>query len=262
MGVLHDLRLGPLRAVFTDATGLAGTVGIDEGNLSYGVATSPRTVSENRARLSASLGIGTDWFEARQVHGSSVVDVDGTFPPPGSSAEPGGFRSAPREGDLPEADALLTTRAGRPLAIFTADCVPLVLGALEPPTLAVVHAGWRGLLAGVVEAAATAVRRKSGRLDFAVAGPAIGPCCYSVDDERAGAFASRFGSSAVREAAGTLDLHAAVFAALASTGASPVVVQSLGPCTACSERLFSFRRDGDRAGRQAVVAWIQLGARR
>ncbi len=259
MGVLHDLRLGPLRAVFTDATGPSGAVGLEEGNLSYRVAASPRIVSENRARLSASLGIATEWFEARQVHGSRVVDVD-ACPPSGVFSESSGSSSPPRDGDLPEADALLTARPNRPLAIFTADCVPLVLGAFEPPTLAVVHAGWRGLLAGVVEAAAMAMRRRAGRLDLAVAGPAIGPCCYSVDEERARAFAARFGQSAVRRDAGTLDLHGAVRAALASSGASPLVVQALGPCTACSERLFSFRRDGDRAGRQAVVAWIESEA--
>ncbi len=103
-----------------------------------------------------------------------------------------------------EHDGLLTATPGLGLAISYADCVPVVIVADGDagPALATVHAGWRGMIAGIVGRAATELGRR-GRLVAAVVGPSIGPCCFGVDEELGRRFEARFPGSA---GAGTVDL--------------------------------------------------------
>jgi copper oxidase (laccase) domain-containing protein len=164
------------------------------------------------------------------VHGATVVTV-----------------GAPGEHVGAEADAAITRQPLAKLAIRTADCVPVVL--LGHDSIGVVHAGWRGLAAGVIQAAVTAM----GDVHAAHVGPHIRAGCYEFGAHDLDAVAGALGDD-IRGTTtwGTpaLDLAAGVRSAL---GTVPVV--DSGACTACSDRYFSWRARQDTA-RFATVAWI------
>ncbi len=171
---------------------------------------------------------------AKQAHGARVAAVS-------------------RPGECGPADALVTRRAGLALAVATADCVPVALsGASE---VAAIHAGWRGLARGVV---GEAVRRMSGvpaALEAWV-GPAIGACCYEVGEEVAAEVAAASGPEVVapgRRERPHLDLSAAARRQLEAAGVGRVHL--LVSCTACDERLWSYRRDGSGVGRNLTFVW-------
>lgn len=156
----------------------------------------------------------------RQVHGGRVV-VDGA-------------------GE--EADGQATAREGVAVGVRTADCLPVALVA--PEAVAAVHAGWRGLAAGVLEEGVRVLRDELGatRIEAAI-GPAAGPCCYEVGDEVRAALG-------VRTAAA--DLPALAEARLRAAGVDEV--HQAGRCTICDERLHSFRRDATTE-RQLGIVW-------
>jgi purine-nucleoside/S-methyl-5'-thioadenosine phosphorylase / adenosine deaminase len=177
---------------------------------------------------------------ARQIHSATVLPVDG----PGLAGE---------------GDALLSRTPDLALTVVTADCVPVLLAAGE--WVAAVHAGWRGIAAGVVGAAAK-------RLAIAGAppaaawtawiGPAIGGCCYEVGPEVADQVAAASGREAVVAWPDAprphLDLARAVALQLAAAGVG--AVRSRVTCTRCdAERLYSYRRDGRGAGRNLALIW-------
>ena len=136
-----------------------------------------------------------------------------------------------------------------------ADCVPVVLAASTPdgPALAVVHAGWRGMIDGIVGQAAAALAR-AGRLTGAVVGPSIGPCCFAVDDQLRARFAERFPGS---EGESTVDLWACARDQLTDAGVPAQAVTVSGLCTSCDARFFSHRRDRGATGRHLAIAWRQ-----
>lgn len=224
---------GPYRVAFTTREG-----GVSEGpfaSLNLGLLTDddPRNVTENRRRAVVALEGQPDALALnRQVHGARVVEA-----------------RAGCRGTL-EADALWTDRPGLPVGALTADCVAIALARVggSRPALAVVHAGWRGLLAGVVPAAASAL---GGTLAAAV-GPAIGRCCYEVGDDVAVPLRAAFGLDVVR--AGRADLPLAAERALRAAGV--VRVDRLDACTACDGRFFSHRRDRGVTGRQGVLGLL------
>jgi purine-nucleoside/S-methyl-5'-thioadenosine phosphorylase / adenosine deaminase len=171
---------------------------------------------------------------AFQVHGARVAEADprGVVRAVGTDFEP--------------CDGLWTDRRGQAMLLVTADCLPVVLAGAG--RLAVLHVGWRGLLAGVVEAGAAAVGRNGFR---AAVGPGIGPCCYEVGEDVAEPFRERFGADVAT--GGTLDLRLAAERALHEAGCA--AVDRVDACTACdAERFFSHRRDRGHTGRQGVVA--------
>lgn len=185
------------------------------------------------------------WTWLHQVHGDRVVVVD----------EPGAGAGA-------HADAAVTARAGAALAIQTADCVPVALIADEG-VVAAVHVGWRGLVAGVVERAAGAVRRAGGGRLRAVMGPSIHPCCYEFGAGDLDGVAARYGDgvrATTRSGRTALDMPAAVGSALAAIPDTEVL--RAGPvCTGCgTPPMFSYRARGDTA-RQAMVVWLEAGTR-
>jgi copper oxidase (laccase) domain-containing protein len=137
------------------------------------------------------------------------------------------------------------------MVLLTADCYPVALARTSrSPRLAVLHVGWRGLLAGIAEAGVAAV----GENGIAAAvGPGIGPCCYEVGAEVADPFRREFGEDVVVE--GKLDLGLATERALLRAGCADV--ERSGRCTSCEGDLFfSHRRDHGRTGRQGVIAYI------
>jgi YfiH family protein len=208
-------------------------------NLGALTADEPARVAENRRRaVTAAGGDPAQATMAWQVHGQDVREVTdvpagGRFLDPG--AEP-----------FPKSDGLATSLPRRPLMLLTADCIPVAIARADGGRMAVLHAGWRGLEDGIVEAGAAAV---GGELVAAV-GPGAGPCCYEVGDDVAERLEARFGAGVVR--AGRADLWLCARRALEAAGALAVAVAE--ECTICNgERYFSHRRDRGVTGRQGVV---------
>jgi YfiH family protein len=151
-----------------------------------------------------------------------------------------------------EADALVTTLPGAPLAVFSADCALIGLASPEG-IVGAVHAGWRGLLAGVIERAAESMRRAGATAISAVVGPCIGAECYEFGVDDLVPIADRYGpsvSSRTSSGSPALDLRAGVHRSL--EGLEVQVVADHGFCTACDPGWYSWRARKD-SGRQALV---------
>jgi polyphenol oxidase len=161
------------------------------------------------------------------------------------------FRAAPAmRGE--HADGLWTDEPGLPILAMSADCLPIAVARTETneSAVAVLHVGWRGLLAGIVAAGTNALG--SGSLAAAI-GPGIGPCCYEVGEEVAPPFRERFGDDVVRGR--HLDLWTSAERALRAAGVDRV--DRFDRCTACEpDTFFSHRRDRGRTGRQGVIAYV------
>lgn len=187
------------------------------------------------ARLSSFAGLPCTWL--RQVHGARIVRV-----------------SHPGDGAGEEGDALVTAETGCALAVLSADCAPVALASTEG-VLGVAHAGWAGMLAGVVENTVAAMRELGARDVAALVGPCIGPECYEFGEDLLDRMAARLGDGVRgRTTSGrpALDLPGAAAVALANAGVDDV--RWTGPCTACSPDHFSWRARAARA-RQATVVW-------
>jgi polyphenol oxidase len=159
-----------------------------------------------------------------------------------------------RPGACGEGDALFTEEAGIALSVVTADCVPILIAG--PHGLAAIHAGWRGIVAGVVPAALERLQDSPQKLTAWI-GPAIGACCYEVGDDVAERVIAASGPEvAIPGPAGKphLDLTGAVRLQLAAAGVEEVV--ACPGCTRCDqEKLWSYRREGQRAGRNFAFIW-------
>ena len=227
-GVAFTCRLGGVSPPPWDSLNLGTSTGDD-----------PSRVAANREQVSAALGISPGWSRVHQVHGRAVSVVGPVQPAPGT---PG--------------DALVVTEPGRPAAVLFADCVPVAL--TSNGAVGAVHAGWRGLCAGVLEAAVAAARPLGGPLTGWI-GPCIGPCCYEVGPEVPAAFEEGHpGFPPFDRSVGgrrTFDLAAAAVAVLAAQGVAVGGVAGL--CTSCDPRFYSHRRDGKDGptGRQALLVW-------
>jgi len=180
---------------------------------------------------------------ARQVHSSRCVVA--------------------RPGDCGEADALCLEQEGIAATIATADCLPVVVVGTRAAVA--IHAGWRGLAAGVIESAIAALagERDEGPL-AAWIGPAIGACCYEVGDDVARQVAATSSPEVVRSRPGgdrpRLDLQRAAEVQLRRAGVASVV--RIEACTRCHEEwLWSYRRDGARRGRNLAVVWREAAVK-
>ena len=213
--------------------------GVSEGpyaslNLGRKSGDDVERVDENRRITCESIGADLEKLALNyQVHSDRVL------------------RAAPRvRGE--QADGLWTDEPGLPILALSADCLPIALARADrgEPAVAVLHVGWRGLLAGIVEAGARAL----GERELAAAiGPGIGPCCYDVGEEVAAPFRERFGDDVVHQS--RLDLWTSAERALRAAGVEQV--DRFDRCTACEpETFFSHRRDAGRTGRQGVIAYV------
>lgn len=234
---------------FTGREGGAGAGRFDSLNLSFDVADDRRTVLENRRRLSVAAGVRPDrWVTCRQAHGAGIRMLSPLDVGRGATD----FASA-----LPESDAMICELPEVACAILTADCLPLVIVDPSRPAAAVVHAGWRGALARVVERATSALSSGStttARSFVAFIGPHIRRCCLEMDEELALRFEREFGKRAV--AGRHVDLSEVCIAQLESGGLQAGNVFMDASCTSCSSVYFSFRRDGE-TGRQAALVAIR-----
>jgi hypothetical protein len=216
---------GPYVVAFTTRKGGVSTGRFDSLNLGSR-EDDAANVAENRRRVCEELGLESGRLAInRQRHTALAVKAR-----PGVQTE--------------TADALWTDVPRVPMLALSADCVPIAIARTDgPPALAVVHAGWRGLAAGVIDAAVAALGDSP---TAAIVGPAAGPCCYEVGPE----VSSRFDSDLT--AGRILDLWSAAERALRSAGVT--AVERLDLCTRCNpERFFSHRRTGRPHGVQGVI---------
>jgi len=179
------------------------------------------------------------WLE--QVHGSTVLDIR-SGPPPVT----GSGRAA--------ADALVSDAPGVALCILTADCGALALSSPQG-VFAAVHAGWRGLLDGVVEAAVERMRSRGATDVVGALGPCIHAECYEFAEAELDVLAGEYGDvvrGTTTAGMPALDVPAGIAVALGRAGAGQVA--GVDACTACDDRYFSHRARRD-SGRQALVVW-------
>lgn len=227
-----ELRPGA-QALFTTRRG-----GYSQGpyarlNLGRWTDDDPEAVERNRASIEALVGVPLTY--TRQVHGSRVLKI-----------------GAPPAGTPVEADGQATATAGMAPTALVADCLPIAVAA--DGAVAMLHAGWRGLAAGVLEEGVRVLRELGPRGQLVAAiGPGAGPCCYQVGPEVHAAFAD---SSPRARHGSNLDLKAIARSQLEQAGVT--TVRDVGLCTICSppELFFSHRRDRGITGRQAGIAWL------
>jgi YfiH family protein len=181
------------------------------------------------------------WTWLHQVHGATVAEV----------AWPGGAAGATADAAVSVAT---DAASGVALAVLVADCAPVALASPEG-VIGVAHAGWRGLLAGVIEATVAAMRGLGAGRVVAALGPCIHAECYQFGSAQLDELATRFGPEVrgrSRDGALAFDIPAAVRAALARSDTE--LVWDADTCTACSEDHWSWRARRERQ-RQAVVVW-------
>lgn len=237
-----DLEDAGFLVAFTERRGGVSEPPYATLNLGFRTGDRPEDVRENRQKVVDALGV-PPFAIAAQVHGAGVVRV-------GEGRAGVGF-----DGSSPvaRADALAVTRPRVPVGILVADCLPVALASPREGLLLAVHAGWRGLAAGILDEAMRSFERPGGVR--AAVGPAIGPCHYEVGEDVALAVAAGSAAGAVTERrAGRvhLDLPATARRVLRAAGVRRIEVAEV--CTACEEgRFFSHRRD-EITGRQALVA--------
>lgn len=217
--------------------------GISQGafescNLGFSSGDDPQAVNVNRQRLEHGLPARVCWLN--QIHGTDIVHLDDWRP---------GVR----------ADAAWTDRPGQAAAILTADCLPILLAGNDGGLVAAMHAGWRGLAAGIIAQVLAALPAPPERLRAWI-GPGISQARYEVDEAVRSAFISRsahYQSAFSANARGRFqaDLKWIASTELRSAGVTRVVDSGL--CTAGDPgRFYSHRRDQGLTGRQATLVWL------
>ena len=235
-------------AAFPARTGGVSAPPFDSLNLGLSVEDRAGDVLENRRRLCAAVALPQERLVVPgQVHGTGLRWV---------GDDEAGRGACDGESVITAHDGLLTAATGLGLAISYADCVPVVIVAdgEEGPAYATVHAGWRGMLAGIVGKAAAELARSGRRPVAAAVGPSIGPCCFTVDEELRCRFEARFPGSA---GAATVDLWRCARLELEAAGLPARSVSVAALCTASDARFFSHRRAGGVTGRHLAIAWRQ-----
>lgn len=230
-------------AAFLERTGGSSAEPFDSLNVSFGVGDDPAAVLANRRAAASAFGLKA-FAVPGLVHGTTLTAVG-----PGRARD--GFLG-PAEA-LGKADGLHTRTAGLALGAFSGDCVIAVMGSPRERRVAMVHAGWRGLVSGILQKAATLFAERSEvRVGI---GPAIGPCHYEVGEDVALAVTAASPSGAVterRKGRWYLDLVGTTRSILREEGIRRL--WDTGLCTTCERRrLFSFRAEG-KTGRHLALA--------
>lgn len=237
--------VGHVRAIMTTRTGGVSAAPFDEFNLGTRCGDDPLSVVRNRAALRALLPAQPAWL--KQVHGACVVEarVDNTL-----------AANTTRE---PEADASVTRAPGAVCAVLVADCMPVLLADRAGTVVAAVHAGWRGLSGGVIEATVRAMHAAPQDL-MAWLGPAIGPAQFEVGADVLDAFtrddagaAQAFQPYPGRTGKYLCDLYSLAHRRLHALGIT--TIGGGGYCTVSDPRFYSYRRDR-MTGRMGAFIWI------
>jgi YfiH family protein len=229
-----------VRAVTTTRQG-----GVSQGcyasmNPADHVDDDPVAVMANRKYLQQVLDLPGQPVWLQQVHGTTVVN-------------------AATAGTSPAADAAYSLEAGVVCAVLTADCLPVLLSDTAGQCVAAIHAGWRGLVAGVIEQAARATGRPGNTL-LAWLGPAIGPSAFQVGEEVRDSFMAHDQAAAGAFRQGTdgrwfADLYQLARQRLVDCGVTAVYGGKYCSFTD-PERFYSYRRDGV-TGRMATLIWLE-----
>lgn len=219
------------------------------GNMSLDHGVSGGEIDNRRDFLE---GFGIDYKDlvcAKQVHGCNIKIVGDQHKGSGAIV----YDSA-----IAQTDALLTNRRNLPLAVFTADCLPVFLYDPENQAVGLVHAGWKGSKAGITAKTVKLMRQEfNTRASFLEAGfgPAIKACCYEVGEEFNGFFARGLRE---RDSRYYLDLIDVNRGQLLDSGVNEKNLTDSGICTACcNDRFFSYRKDGPSCGRQMSVIMLK-----
>ena len=239
--ILHPQWDAPpsVRAVCTLRSGGVSVAPFANLNLGSHAGDDPTSVAENRRRVRLELALPSEPSWLQQVHGTQVFDVDTDT------------------AAALIADAAVTRSADRVLAIQVADCMPVLFASDDGAVIAAAHAGWRGLAAGVLEAATAAMNVEPGTLHVWL-GPAISAEHFEVGDDVRAEFMAHDECAALafqRNARGRwqCDLTLLARQRLAAMGISQISVANL--CTyEQDDQCFSYRRDG-RTGRMAALIW-------
>ena len=196
------------------------------------------TRSASREEIGGMVGAAfEDLRSVKQVHSARVVDVGA-----------GAIESE-------EADAIVSRRDA-PITIRTADCVPILVADISSGAVAAIHAGWRGVVSGVIPNAIEMLARDRSNVIAAI-GPCIGACCFEVGVDVAEKIASASDASIITRQVGEkafVDLRRAVRIQLTRLGVADSNIENVAGCTYCEKELFfSYRRDGANAGRLIAV---------
>ncbi len=240
--------------IFTDRNGACSTPPYNSLNLAYRNGDDPRDVDANRNIVAGEIDVSREGFiYLQQVHGIEVKKVE---------------QNDLRDLDsmawdtFSETDGIFTTENSMVLSVLTADCLPMAMAEKEGGVVAMLHSGWRGTIEDIVNHALSRIGLELGmdaHLFRAVAGPAIGPCCYKVDEGRARLFVEKYGidSGVVLENDGyRLDLFQANRLNLLKAGLKEENINKVGGCTCCDCNYFSFRREGV-TGRQGSFVYLK-----
>ena len=229
----HRSTHGPVDLAFTDRYGGVSAVPYDSLNLALEGGDDPEATAANLDTVLADFAPGASVADLHQVHGAVVDVVD----------SPDGRRR-------PDADGVVTSRPDVVLMVRAADCVPVLLADPVAGVIGAAHSGRPGLAAGVVPATVAAMRELGATAITAWIGPHVCGGCYEVPAEMRDEVGALAPAAVATTTWGTpaLDLGAGVRAQLDGLGATVVDVSR---CTRESDDLFSYRRDGARAGRLA-----------
>jgi polyphenol oxidase len=232
-----EAELPGARAAFSTRVGGVSEPPFDTLNLGILTDDDRASVMENRRRLAGALGLEPERVViARQVHGGEIARHAGPQVP-SPFADP--------QDEIPEVDGHVVAEPGLAPLVFVADCLPVALAGAGG--VAMLHCGWRGLAAGIIDRGAAAIGAQAGAI-----GPGIGRCCYEVGTD----VLARFEELGDGVASGRmLDLAEVARRLLHRAGVE--AVEASGVCTSCEPELFfSHRRDGGRTGRQAGLVWV------
>lgn len=200
-----------------------------------------QNVQKNRDLLKKALDLPSEPCWLKQVHGKLVICAEKLY------------------NNAPEADASMTRKPGTVCVVQTADCLPVLFANKQGTCVAAAHAGWKGLLAGVLQATVRAMELSGGDI-LAWLGPAIGPQAFEVDEIIRALFIKRISGAEVafkpaKSGTWLADLYLLGRLAMRSVGVTQVF--GGGFCTVQDPRFFSHRRDKGVTGRMAGLIWIK-----
>ena len=235
-----------VRALSTWRGGGVSTGKYESLNLGTHVDDEGTAVAENRRRLAEAARLPAEPCWLRQMHGTEVADLDSAVP---------AAMSVP----LSSRDASYTRTPGRICAILTADCLPLLIVDVDGSVIGAVHAGWRGLCAGVLAATVRAMGTDPAAL-IAWIGPCIGPAAYEVGPEVRDALVAAMPAAAPAFRINARSRFMADLPLIARLQLQALGLRAIYGGTVCTyadkSRYFSHRRDG-QSGRQATLIWLE-----
>lgn len=224
------------------STRQGGVSPLPEGPLDFAMLRDAASLAENLRRFGAATGLDVArLYQVTQVHGARVVEASG---------DAMAFRDERADGVLARA------ASGVCVGVRVADCVPVLLANRETGDVVAAHAGWRGVVDGILSASVAVLG--GGDALVAAVGPCIGVCCFEVGTDVAELIAQSSTEHALRaeHAPGKrlVDLRAAVRAQLEALAVAADAIEDVAGCTRCErERFHSYRRDGDASGRMLAA---------